>query len=268
VCLVVFLAAASLPLVALQNPDVRIAAASDLQGGALRGVIARFTRETRLVVQPVFGSSGNLFAQIQNGAPFDVYLSADIDYPRRLLEAGLGEPGTLVPYAVGRLVLWTRRDSGIDVSRGLPGLLDPAVKRIAIANPAHAPYGRAAVAALKQQGLYDNVQARLVLGENVIQAQQFAQSGNADVGIVARAVALAPATAAAGDSADVPAAWHPPIEQGALVLKRARNMTAAKQFLVFLQRADIVEYLRTMGFEPPAERRLSIADCRLPMHGS
>ena len=242
------LAAASLAGVEAQTAAVRLAAASDLQG-ALGGVIARFEKETYLRVQPVFGSSGNFFAQILNGAPFDAYLSADIDYPRRLLDAGLGEPGTLVPYAVGRLVLWTRRDSGIDPTRGLAALLDPKVKRIAIANPEHAPYGRAAVAALKRQGLYDEVQPRLVLGENVTQALQFAHSGNAEVGIVARALAVAPALAAAGTYADVPAAWHPPIEQGALVLKRARNMSAAKQFLSFLQRPDIVEYLRTMGFE-------------------
>jgi molybdate transport system substrate-binding protein len=111
------------------------------------------------------------------------------------------------------------------------------------------------VAALKRQGLYDEVQPRLVLGENVTQALQFAHSGNAEVGIVARSLAIAPALAAVGTSADVPAAWHPPIEQGALVLKRARNMSAAKQFLSFLQRPDIDEFLRDRGFEPAGGRR-------------
>ena len=199
-------------------------------------------------MQATFGSSGNFFAQIQNGAPFDVYLSADIDYPRRLLDSGFGEPGTLTRYATGRLVLWTRRDSGLDVTRGLALLKDPAVKRIAIANPEHAPYGRAAVAALRQLNLYDAVRARFVLGENISQAAQFAQSGNADVGIIALSLALAPTMKAAGTHAEVPATLHPPIEQGALVLKSARNKDAAKRFLAFLQRPDIVAQLHAAGF--------------------
>jgi molybdate transport system substrate-binding protein len=231
-------------------PDVRIAAAADLQA-ALPELVARFQKETNLRVQVTFGSSGNFYAQIQNGAPFDVYLSADIDYPRRLLDAGLGEPGTLMPYAVGRIVLWTRRDSGIDVTRGLVVLLDAAVKRIAIANPEHAPYGRAAVAALRSEGLYDKVRSRVVLGENISQTAQFAHSGNADVAIVALSLALAPTMRQTGAYLEIPAARHPPIEQGALVLKRATNTNAARQFLSFLQRRDVIEYLRGAGFEPP-----------------
>ena len=243
------LAAAWSPAAA-QAPDVRVAAASDLQA-ALPGLVARFEQETGLQASATFGSSGNFFTQIQNGAPFDVYLSADIDYPRRLQQAGFGEPGTLVAYATGRIVLWTRHDSGIDIRAGLPALRGAGVRRIAIANPGHAPYGRAAVAALRRAGLYEQVRARLVLGENIAQAAQFAQSGNADAGILALSLALGSTLRATGTYVEVPASLHPPIEQGAIVLRGARNAAAARRFLAFLQRPDIVQYLDAEGFESP-----------------
>src|SRR5206468_9754557 len=158
-----------------------VAAASDLQS-ALPAIASRFENATGQPVRLTFGSSGNFFAQIQNGAPFDLFLSADIDYPRRLASSGLAERGSLREYAVGRVVLWTRTDSGVDVKRGLAVLEDSRVRRIAIANPEHAPYGRAAVAALRHEGLYDRVRDKFVLGENISQAAQFADSGSADVG--------------------------------------------------------------------------------------
>src|SRR5262245_34559913 len=133
-----------------QNPQgLTVAAASDLQA-ALPAITSQFEKETGQRVRVTFGSSGNFFAQIQNGAPFDVFLSADIDYPKRLEAAGQAERGTLYEYATGRIVLWTRKDSGIDVTRGLAVLADERIRRIAVANPQHAPYGRAAVAALRQ----------------------------------------------------------------------------------------------------------------------
>jgi molybdate transport system substrate-binding protein len=132
------------------------------------------------------------FAQMQNGAPFDVFLSADIDYPRRLASSGQAERASLYTYARGHLVLWTRTDSGIDIRRGLPVVLERSVRRIAIANPEHAPYGRAAVAALRHERLYDGAQAKFVLGENISQAAQFAQSGSTDVGVLALSLALSP----------------------------------------------------------------------------
>jgi len=231
-----------------QVPDVRIAAASDLQA-ALPELVARFRKETGLNVQPTFGSSGNFFTQIQNGAPFDLFLSADIDYPRRLHAAGFGEP--VVPYGTGRLVLWTRNDSGVDVSRGLSVVADPRVRRIAIANPGYAPYGRAAVAALRAQRLYEKVEARLVLGENIAQTAQFAQSGNAEVGIIALALVGSPVLKDSGKYVVIPSSLHPPIEQGAIVLKSARNTAAARRFVAFLTRADTVEYLKRAGFDAP-----------------
>jgi molybdate transport system substrate-binding protein len=231
--------------------DVRIAAASDLQA-ALPALVLRFEKQTGHRVAVSYGSSGNFFAQIRNGAPFDVFLSADIEYPRRLEQDGLTERGTLTRYAVGRLVLWTRRDSGIDLRRGLAALTGPAVRRIALANPEHAPYGRAAVAALRSAGIYDRVRDRFVLGENISQAAQFAYSGNAEVGIIAMSLVHGAALRSVGVFVEVPAALHPPIDQAAAVVASARNKSAAKQFVAFLATPDGVAYLKTAGFEVPA----------------
>ena len=140
-----------------------VAAASDLQA-ALPEVIATFERESNATVTVSFGSSGNFFAQIQNGAPYDVYLSADIDYPKQLIATGHADASSLYQYARGRLVLWTRKDSGVDISGGLRSLTDARVTRIAIANPKYAPYGRAAEAALRYEKIYDAVRGKLVLG--------------------------------------------------------------------------------------------------------
>ncbi len=229
--------------------DVTVAAASDLQV-AFPELAARFERATGFRVRPIFGSSGNISTQIQNGAPYDVFLSADIDYPRRLVELGLAERDALGPYARGRLVLWTRNDSKVDLKQGLKGLTVEAVQRIAIANPEHAPYGRAAVAALRHEGVYERVRGRLVLGENISQAAQFAQSGNADVGILALSLALGPSLRTIGRYVEIAVTFHPPIEQAAVWLKRAKNPAAAREFVRFLQQPASVEYLKQMGFEP------------------
>jgi len=229
---------------------IAVAAASDLQA-VLPAVATRFERDTGHQVRVTFGSSGNFFTQIQNGAPFDVFLSADVDYPRRLVRAGQAEPGSLYEYAIGRIVLWTRNDSAIDLRGGLAALAGPSVRRIAIANPDHAPYGRAAVAALQREKLYDRVQAKLVRGENISQAAQFVQSGNADVGILALSLALAPALKASGTYAEVPESLHPPIEQAAVVLAKSPRKAAAQQFLDYLKRPDIVSLLRSYGFSLP-----------------
>src|SRR5439155_21360664 len=125
---------------------------------------------------------------------FDLFFSADMEYPRRLIEQGLALPESAFLYGIGHLVVWVPRDSSLDVERlGLQALLDPSVRKIALANPKHAPYGRAAEAALKPAGLYDKVQARLVYGENVAQTAQFVETGSADVGLIALSLALAPA---------------------------------------------------------------------------
>ena len=246
------LAASLAALAALRaaEPPLRVAAASDLQS-ALPSIAERFEKDTGHAVALTFGSSGNFFTQIQNGAPFDVFLSADIDYPRRLERAGQAEQGSTYEYAIGRIVLWIRNDSAIDLRGGLRGLADPRVRRIAIANPDHAPYGRAAVAALRHEGVFDQVRAKLVRGENISQAAQFVQTGNADAGILALSLARAPALEGVGRYAEVPASFHPAIEQAALVLAASRQKIAARQFVDFLKRADTVRTLRSFGFVPP-----------------
>jgi molybdate transport system substrate-binding protein len=234
--------------------ELAIAAASDLQA-AFPAVAEQFEKATGHHVNLTFGSSGNFVAQIQNGAPFDLFFSADIDYAKRLESAGLAEPGSLYEYAVGKVVLWTRKDSGIDVTRGLKAVLqDARVRKIAVANPEHAPYGRAAVAALKQAGVYDAVQAKIVLGENISQSAQFVQSGNADVGIIALSLAAAPTAKAMGTYAGIPAGSYPPIEQAAIILASSKNKAVARDFLAFLRRPDTARLLQSFGFDLPAAR--------------
>src|SRR5579863_7600302 len=148
--------------------EITVAAAADLQF-AMQDVAARFQKETGKTVKAIYGSSGNFYQQIQNGAPFDVFFSANLDYPKKLETAGLTEPGSYYSYAKGKIVLWVSNDSKLDVSAGLKSLLDPSIKKIAIANPLHAPYGQAAVAALQRESLYDQVKDKFVLGENISQ---------------------------------------------------------------------------------------------------
>ena len=245
------LTAASLVGPALAEAQaLRVAAASDLQP-ALPGLVERFERETGRRVLLTFGSSGNFFAQIQNGAPFDVFFSADVEYPRRLEVAGVAEPGSLYSYATGRLVLWVRQDSGLDVTRGLPLLLDPKVRRIAIANPEHAPYGRAAVGALQHAGVYERVRGKLVLGENISQTAQFVHSGNAEAGLIALSLARAPALRADGNHYEIPSAAHSRLDQAAVIVARSTHKDAARQLLAFLARPDIVGLIQEFGFGPP-----------------
>ena len=227
-----------------------VAAASDLQS-ALPAMASGFEKETGQQVKLIFGSSGNFFTQAQNGAPFDVFLSADIDYPRRLEESGQAERGSLYEYATGHIVLWTRTDSGIDLRRGLTVLSDARVRRVAIANPEHAPYGRAAVAALRHERLYERVQQKLVLGESISQAAQFAQSGSADVGVVALSLALSPALKSSGTYVEVPESWYPPIEQAAVVLASSRQKALARQFIDYLKTPESVRILQSYGFAVP-----------------
>jgi len=206
-----------------------IAAASDLQP-VLPRLVAAFERETGHTVRTAFGSSGNFYAQIANGAPYDLFLSADASYPKQLETAGLTEAGTLTTYATGSIVVWTRTTSGIAVQSGLGSLVNPRVRRIAIANPAHAPYGRAAVAALKEAGIYDRITNSLVLGENVAQTAQFVQSGGADVGILALSLVRSPPMRGKGRHFEIPSA----LRQGGVVMTRSKNAGPAETFRAFL----------------------------------
>lgn len=228
--------------------EVRIAAASDLKFALDELATAFRAKHPDTAVTPTYGSSGNFFAQLSNEAPFDLFLSADAYYPRRLLEQGKGAPGTLFNYAIGRIVLWVPKESKLDLARGLTALLDPAVRKVAIANPQHAPYGRAAEAAMRGAGVYDRVKDRLVLGENVAQAAQFVQSGSADAGVVALSLALSPAMRDAGHYWEVPLDTYPRIEQGGVVLKWAKDPEAANAFRQFMQSDEGKAVLKTYGF--------------------
>jgi molybdate transport system substrate-binding protein len=239
----------SLLLLALPaiGQELRIAAAADLNS-VLPSLVQQFEKETGARVVVSYGSSGNFYQQLLNGAPFDVFLSADVQYPKKLEEQGRTVPGTLSQYATGKIVLWARNDSGIEVATGLKVLGDPAVKHIAIGNPEHAPYGRAAVAALKSEHIYEKVAARLVMGENISQAAQFAQTGNAEVGIIAMSLALTPSLKSSGGFFVIPQNEYPPIAQGAVVMKSSKHADVARRFLEFLGRPASQELLKQFGF--------------------
>ncbi len=233
-----------------QGKEIRIAAAADLKF-AMDELSEQFEKRVGTKVNVTYGSSGNFFSQIQNGAPFDLFFSADVEYPKKLEAAGLAEPGTLYEYAIGRLVIWTPADAKADVTKeGWKSLLDSSIEKIAIANPEHTPYGRAAVAALQASGIYERVKHKLVYGENISQAAQFVQSGSAQAGIVAMSLAASPAMRA-GKKWDIPAQMHPTLEQGAIVLKDAKNMAAARAFLEFVKSASSRAILTKYGFAIP-----------------
>jgi molybdate transport system substrate-binding protein len=228
---------------------VSVAAAADLQF-AFEEIISTFQEmHPEFAVRATYGSSGNFFAQLTNHAPFDLFLSADMEYPRKLSEQGLAPPGSVFQYAVGHLVLWVPRDSSLDIEkRGMTSLLDPSVRKISLANPRHAPHGRAAEAALKSGGLYNKVQERLVFGENVAQASQFVESGSADAGLISLSLALAPKMRTKGRYWQVPVQDYPRMEQGGVILSGAKNRAAAEALRDFLLGERGKAILRRFGF--------------------
>jgi molybdate transport system substrate-binding protein len=233
--------------------EIVVAAAADMSA-ALPQLAAAYTKETGQTVKLSFGSSGNLANQIRNGAPFDVFFSADEEYPQQLIAEGLASKDTLYRYAIGRLVLWVPSNSLLDLSKlGMKALLDPSVKKISIANPATAPYGRAAEAALRHAGIYDQVSSRFVLGENVSQAAQFVESGNAQAGLIALSHALAPALKNKGRYWAVPLGAYPTLNQAAVVLSKSKQPDAARKFMEFLRTPEATSLLTSFGFSLPAE---------------
>jgi molybdate transport system substrate-binding protein len=235
----------------VQSQEITVAAAADLKF-AMGELAANFEKQTGNKVNVTYGSSGNFFSQIQNGAPFDLFFSADVDYAKKLEAGGQAEPGTLYPYAVGRIVIWTPPGVKVDVNtQGMNALLDSAIQKIAIANPAHAPYGRAAVAAMKKAGVYEKTEPKLVYGDNISQAAQFAQSGNAQAGIIALSLAISPAMKDSGKMWLIPAELHPPIEQAAIVVKSSQKKEAAKAFLEYIKSAAGKAVMDNYGFTTP-----------------
>ena len=240
-----------------QGMEIRVAAAADLKF-AMDELSEKFEKQTGMKVSVTYGSSGNFFSQLQNGAPFDLFFSADMEYPKKLESAGLLEPQTLYEYAIGRIVIWTPADAKVDVTKeGWKSLLDASVAKIAIANPEHAPYGRAAVAALQKAGIYESVKAKLVYGDNISQAAQFVQSGNAQAGIVAKSLAVSPAMRD-GKRWEIPADMHPALEQGAVILKDAKNKDAARAFLEFVKSPSGRAILSKYGFEVSDKARSKV----------
>lgn len=232
--------------------EISVAAAADLQF-AMQDIAARFEKETGKSVKAIYGSSGNFLQQIQNGAPFDVFFSANLDYPKKLEAAELTEPGSYYEYARGKIVIWVPNDSKLDLKPGMKALLDPSVKKIAVANPQHAPYGQAAVAAMQRENIYDEVKDKFVLGENISQTASFVVSGAADVGIVALALALSPNMKDKGRYVEIPENDYPPIQQACVVLRSSKNKELAQQFVQYVKTPAIRELLKSYGFAVPAE---------------
>ncbi len=199
-----------------------------------------------------FGASGSLTTQIRNGAPFDIFFSADEDYPKQLIEAGFAERDSLYRYAVGHLVLWVPASSALSIGdNGVGILLDPSVRKIAIANPQHAPYGRAAEVVLRHTNLYDKVRNKLVIAENVSQAAQFVESGNAQVGFIALSHAIAPQMRDKGRYWEIPKDNYPALNQAAVMLSHSAHKTDAAEFMEYLKSPVAKEVLRRYGFGDP-----------------
>lgn len=228
--------------------SITVAAAADLQF-AMQDVASQFQKETGKELRLIYGSSGSFFQQVQNGAPFDMFFSANLDYPKTLESAGLTEPGSYYEYAKGKIVVWVLKDSKLDLSSGLQALLNPSIKKIAIANPQHAPYGQAAVASMQKEGIYDKVKDKFVLGENISQTVSFVMSGSADIGVVALSLALSPNMKDKGRYFEVPAGDYPPIKQACVILSSSKNKETAKQFLSFIKTPVAADTLKRYGFD-------------------
>jgi len=231
--------------------EITVAAAADLQF-AMQDVAARFQEQTGKTVKVTYGSSGNFFQQIQNGAPFDMFFSADADYPKKLEAGALIEPGSFYFYANGKIVTWVKHESKIDLKSGMQVLLDSSVKKIAVANPQHAPYGQAAVAAMQKEKIYEKVKDKFVLGENISQTASFVVSGAADVGIVALSLALSPNMKDRGRYVEVPSGDYPPIAQACVILKSSKNKEVAGQFLSYFKSDAVAAILKSYGFDVPS----------------
>lgn len=230
-----------------QTP-LRVAAAADLEP-VLPPILEQFEHATGIHAVATYKASAMLTTQILNGAPFDIFLSADTGYPQKLIDAGAADGKTPAVYAQGTLVLWERNDAGLPPpSLGL--FHDPHLKRLAIANPDRAPYGRAAVAALTKLNLYGPLQSRLVTAENIAQAAQFADSGNADAGLISLTSALTPRLKSAGAYFVIPRNLYPPIKQGAVVLSHSRERDAAHRLLEYLLSPPIQAELTQSGLAP------------------
>lgn len=232
---------------AQDHPPVRVAAAADLEP-LLPSLLAEYERQSGVRVEASFASSATLATQIENGAPFDVFLSADMALPEQIVRDGFAASGPPAqPYARGMLVLWTRNQSGLG-QLSMQALASPTVHSVAVANPQHAPYGRAAIQALTSLALLPVVQPKLRTAENIAQAAEFASTGNADVGLISLTSALA--LTALGHYVAVPQSAYQPILQGAVALKGGSNPKGAAVFLRYLHSPTVTQQLQQGGLAP------------------
>jgi molybdate transport system substrate-binding protein len=254
--LLVFLAVVVMcgPVLVHAQASLRVAAAADLSP-VLPPILDEFQKATGIHAEATYQASAMLTTEIQNGAPFDLFLSADLGFPKRLIDAGLADAAgsadstTPITYAKGTLVLWERKDSHLP-GPSLDLLRDPNLKRLAIANPDRAPYGRAAVAALTSLNLYEALKPRLVTAENIAQAAQFADSANADAGLISLTSALTAHMQASGNYFVIPRNLYPPIEQGAVIVSSTKQRAAAHKLLDFLLSPPVQAELGKSGLTP------------------
>ena len=251
---------ATLPLLAQSPAPLRIAAAADLEP-VLPPILAQFEKSTGIHAEVAYQASAALTTQIQNGAPFDLFLSADLGYPKRLIDLGVADTaGVLaangqsdssspVTYARGTLVLWTRKDSHWPTP-SLATLSDPSLQRLAIANPDRAPYGKAAIAALTSLKLLDQLKPKFVTAQNIAQTAQFAETGNADAGLISLTSAKTEHLASIGNYFVIPSNLYPPIEQGAAIVSKTSQRQNAQKFLEFLLSPPIQQQLAKSGLTP------------------
>ena len=228
--------------------ELRVAAAADLQP-VLAVLAERYEKATGVKLLASFGSSGNLATQILNGAPMDIFLGADFVYPEKIVAAGLADGTAPTQYARGTLVLWARKDSPLQPIT-LDTLMDKRVTSVAIANDLHAPYGQAAVSALKRMHMYDQVKPHLVIAENIAQAAQFVESGNAQLGLISLTAASSQRFQTAGTFIRVPTSTYTPIMQCAVVMAKSDRRAEAHAFLDWLLKPEIQAVLATMGLAP------------------
>jgi molybdate transport system substrate-binding protein len=225
--------------------ELRVAAAADLQS-VMPALAAAYEHATGIKLAVSYGSSGTLATQIINGAPMDLFLGADYSFPEKLVAAGLADGTTPTPYAMGTLVLWARKDSPLQ-PLSMELLTDPRVKSIAIANEEHAPYGRAAVAALRHLKLYDATSPHFVIAENISQTAQFVESGNAQLGLISLTAASSEHFKEIGTYVLVPTTAYPPILQCAVIMVKSERKAEAHAFLDWLLSTPVQENLKTMG---------------------
>ena len=239
----------SLPVRAGDN--ILIAAASNLRF-AMHDICQDFQKENPSIQTKVsYGSSGNFFAQIKQGAPFDIFFSADTTYPELLEKEGLTATEAQAVYAVGKIVLWVPKVSKVDPDKGFQTVTSSVVKKLAIANPRHAPYGRAAEESLRYYDLWEKVKGKLIYGENISQTAQFVHTGAADAGIVAMSLAISPKMLHEGRYWVIPDESHSDIEQIYVVLKKGKGEKSIRKFLDFIHGEKGGNILSRYGFVIP-----------------